>query len=127
MGQPPQTQDQDQHQEQHQEQSVQACSVSDDGPCHIPATPFEVFKSRCDAHPFAILLHAVTTSRPIGEQHPGLLLLRVPDRTEVGGQVMLLPDQGWTDPLLPAPLDQATTRAPVSGPATSLRLAGVVA
>lgn len=87
MGQPPQAQEQD------QEESIQAGPIGDDRPFHVPATSFEVLESRFYSHTTSILLHAVTTSRPIGEQDPGFALLWVPDGTHRGGQTAIVPDQ----------------------------------
>ena len=87
MHQPLQTQEQD------QEQSVQARLVSDDRPFHVPATPFQVCKSRFYPHSATILLHTAVSSWPIREQDPRFPLLRVPDRTDRGGQTAIVPDQ----------------------------------
>jgi hypothetical protein len=116
-----------QGQEQHQQQPINPCPRCEDRPFNISAWAFAVFKGGFHPHPQAILAGPLASRQMIGQEDPGIALVRLPDRTGSGSQVVFLPDERWTKPLLPALADQVGQCAPTPGLPPTLSSGGMVA
>src|SRR2546425_794805 len=85
MRQPPDEQEQD---EQH---AIHAIKSSHMTLFPIPAPTFEILKSRFDAHPSTILRESLSTRGSVRNHQQSLLFLLIPAPTQVGLNLLVLP------------------------------------
>src|SRR5262249_1838302 len=95
MRQPPEAEKDD------QEQPIETRAVGEHSPFPIPAAAFEVLEGGFHAHPAGIVAKTLASRGPIGDDDPGLPLVRFPSRTYLGSQRALLPELDGAVPLLP--------------------------
>jgi hypothetical protein len=120
MGQPPETEKDD------EQQSIEARAVGDHRAFQVPATAFEIVEGRFDAHPEGILAQALPSSGAVRDDDPGILLLRLPAGTDLGGDRLVVPELDGAEPVAPTLRRQLPTGEPSGGPTATRGSAGVV-